>query len=97
MLAPEIKVKELFYGEWYDGPVWGVCEYEGEKYVYYLTNCTDDRLRIYAVIRVEKEVIDKLVHEKWRRGDGDITDLDPFEELDGDAMSSLELIGRFTW
>jgi len=92
LLAEEIEVKNLFYGQWYDGEIWGVCEYQGDKYIYSLTNVDNESRRIYAVLRLDKEVVDNIVRSKWSREDGDVSDLDP---LDGVDLERVEIIGRF--
>lgn len=93
LLAPEIKVKELFHGEWYDGPIWGICEYRDERLAYVFTNIDEEKnRRIYAVVRLEKELIERIVREKWTSGD--VSAFDPFEDRD---LGEIEIIGRFEW
>ena len=93
ILASEIKVKTLFDGQWCDGPIWGVCEYSGERYIYYVTNFDEESgKRIYAVVRVEKDFVDKIVSLKWNMGD--VSGIDPLDSYD---LETIEIIGRFSW
>lgn len=74
--APEIAAKMLWYENWYDGPTDGVCEFEGEKFWFVWTDGEDDHTRIYAVTRIDPEVLAEMVrrHEIYRDICGPHTD-----------------------
>ena len=58
----------LWYENWYDGPTDGVCEFEGEKLWFVWTDDDEQHRRVYAVVRIDPEVMAEMVrqHEVYR-------------------------------
>ena len=63
-LAPEIDAEVLWYEGWYNGPTDGVCEFEGEKLWFVWTDDDGDAHRVYAVVRIDPEIMSEMVRRR---------------------------------
>lgn len=78
--SPRVTAKPLWYEHYYDGPLDGVCEVDGEKawYVAVDEEIEEYRKMIYAVLRLSPETATELTRRQdvFRSICGNHTDLD---------------------
>jgi hypothetical protein len=59
--ASFIEATPLWYDDWYDGPLSGVCEYKGDRFYYTFTDVNDKRHRIYSVVVLPEEILAEMI------------------------------------